>query len=162
MIIPLVGVTSVGKTSLLKALTNTPSNDESLGRVSGGTNTTQVPTIVRWKTIRVNTEQDSETEVEIFLLDLPGVHGTATAKSRGAFMVDDAVAQLGLLEKISQVCCVVMNDAVDNFAHNAGGSPTLDGTGALQFEVGAERAAIGASQVYGAYSASFNVTVAYQ
>lgn len=51
--------------------------------------------------------------------------------------------------------------AVDNFTASVSGTQT--GTGAAQaVGVGATRAAIGASQVAGSYSGSFQVTVTYQ
>jgi hypothetical protein len=49
---------------------------------------------------------------------------------------------------------------VNNFAHDAGGTPTLSGAGALTFAVGAD-AVINATQTSGSYSGTFNVTVAY-
>ena len=49
---------------------------------------------------------------------------------------------------------------VDNFTHDAGGSPTLDGTGNDGFNVGATLN-VGASQPAGSYSGTFSVTVDY-
>lgn len=48
----------------------------------------------------------------------------------------------------------------DTFAHSAGTSPALDGTGAGSFSVGATLN-VGANQTPGAYTGTFNVTVAY-
>ncbi len=49
---------------------------------------------------------------------------------------------------------------VDTFTHNAGGSPVITG-GSVTLKVGASRAAPIASQVTGAYSGSYSVTVYY-
>ena len=49
---------------------------------------------------------------------------------------------------------------LDNFTHDAGGSPTTDGSGDLTFNVGADLGVNG-SQVSGAYSGTYTVTVNY-
>lgn len=49
---------------------------------------------------------------------------------------------------------------LNNFTHDAGGSPTTDGTGNLAFNVGADLV-VGASQTAGAYSGTYTVTVNY-
>lgn len=49
---------------------------------------------------------------------------------------------------------------LDNFTHDAGGSPAFDGTGDLQLSVGADLT-IGAAQTAGAYSGTYTVTVDY-
>jgi hypothetical protein len=53
--------------------------------------------------------------------------------------------------------------AVDSFASNPAAGPNglLDGSGSQTLYVGATRAALGASQVAGAYSDTFTVTVVY-
>jgi hypothetical protein len=51
--------------------------------------------------------------------------------------------------------------AADDFVHNAGGAPALDGTGAAAFTVGATLT-VGAAQAAGVYtSANFPVTINY-
>ncbi len=47
-----------------------------------------------------------------------------------------------------------------NFAHDAGGSPALDGSGSLTFNVGADLT-VNASQVAGTYTGNYTVTVDY-
>jgi hypothetical protein len=49
---------------------------------------------------------------------------------------------------------------LNNFTHDAGGSPATDGTGDLTFNVGADLA-VNASQASGAYSGTYTVTVNY-
>jgi len=49
---------------------------------------------------------------------------------------------------------------LNNFTHDAGGSPTTDGSGDLTFNVGADLV-VGASQVAGAYTGTYTVTVNY-
>jgi hypothetical protein len=49
---------------------------------------------------------------------------------------------------------------VTDFAHDAGGAPTLDGTGAQHFRIGAVLRA-GPSLAQGAHVATFNVTVSW-
>ena len=51
--------------------------------------------------------------------------------------------------------------ALDNFAHDAGGTPAFDGGGALAFAVGADLT-VGAAQLAGTYNGSYDVTVNYQ
>jgi len=50
---------------------------------------------------------------------------------------------------------------LNNFAHDAGGTPAFDGGGALAFAVGADLT-VGAAQTAGTYSGSYDVTVDYQ
>ncbi len=50
--------------------------------------------------------------------------------------------------------------ALNNFTHDAGGSPTTDGSGDLVFNVGGDLV-VNASQVSGAYSGTYTVTVNY-
>jgi len=51
--------------------------------------------------------------------------------------------------------------AANDFVHNAGGTPALDGTGAAAFTVGATLS-VGAAQAAGVYtSANFPVTINY-
>ena len=49
---------------------------------------------------------------------------------------------------------------LNNFTHDAGGSPTTNGTGDLTFNVGADLV-VGANQTAGAYSGTYTVTVNY-
>ncbi len=56
---------------------------------------------------------------------------------------------------------VTKNITVDTFAHNLGGSPSLDGDGEVTLKVGATHAAILNNQVPGSYSGSFTVEVVY-
>lgn len=49
---------------------------------------------------------------------------------------------------------------LNNFTHDAGGTPTTDGTGDLTFNVGADLV-VNASQASGAYSGTYVVTVNY-
>lgn len=49
---------------------------------------------------------------------------------------------------------------LSNFTHDAGGSPALDGTGNLTFNVGADLG-VNLSQASGAYSGTYTVTVNY-
>ncbi len=53
------------------------------------------------------------------------------------------------------------NITVNSFAHNLGGSPSLDGDGEVTLNVGATHAAILNNQVPGSYSGSFTVEVVY-
>lgn len=50
--------------------------------------------------------------------------------------------------------------ALNNFVHDAGGSPALDGTGNLQLAVGADLG-VNASQTAGAYSGTYTISVNY-
>jgi hypothetical protein len=50
--------------------------------------------------------------------------------------------------------------AINNFTTNAGANPTLDGTGVLNFAVGADLA-VNAGQLGGSYSGTYSVTVVY-
>lgn len=50
--------------------------------------------------------------------------------------------------------------AVQNFEHNAGATPTLDGTGAASFSVGAQLIIVG-GEAPGTYTGTFPVTVNY-
>lgn len=56
---------------------------------------------------------------------------------------------------------VTKNITVDTFAHNLGGSPSLDADGEVTLKVGATHAAILSNQVPGSYSGSFTVEVVY-
>ncbi|MGF1593488.1 MAG: DUF4402 domain-containing protein [Kiloniellaceae bacterium] len=49
---------------------------------------------------------------------------------------------------------------LNNFTHDAGGTPALDGTGDLTFNVGADLV-VNAAQVSGSYSGTYTVTVNY-
>ncbi|GAB4363270.1 MAG: hypothetical protein Kow00114_19240 [Kiloniellaceae bacterium] len=49
---------------------------------------------------------------------------------------------------------------LNNFTHDAGGTPTTDGTGDLTFNVGADLG-VNALQASGAYSGTYTVTVNY-
>lgn len=49
---------------------------------------------------------------------------------------------------------------LNNFTHDAGGTPTTDGTGDLTFNVGADLV-VNAAQASGAYSGTYTVTVNY-
>lgn len=49
---------------------------------------------------------------------------------------------------------------LNNFAHDAGGTPTTDGTGDLTFNVGGDLV-VNATQASGAYSGTYTVTVNY-
>jgi hypothetical protein len=49
---------------------------------------------------------------------------------------------------------------LNNFTHDAGGSPTTDGSGDLAFNVGADLV-VNAAQASGAYSGTYTVTVNY-
>ena len=49
---------------------------------------------------------------------------------------------------------------LNNFTHDAGGSPTTDGTGDLTFNVGGDLV-VNAAQASGAYSGTYTVTVNY-
>ena len=51
--------------------------------------------------------------------------------------------------------------SLGNFAHDAGGSPAFDGSGALALNVGADLG-VNAGQVGGAYSGTYTLTVDYQ
>ncbi len=50
--------------------------------------------------------------------------------------------------------------ALNNFTHNAGGTPTTDGSGSLVFNVGGDMV-VNATQASGAYSGTYTVTVNY-
>jgi hypothetical protein len=50
---------------------------------------------------------------------------------------------------------------VNSFAHDQGGTPTLDGDGIITLKVGATHAAIANDQEPGSYSGTFTVDVAY-
>ncbi len=50
--------------------------------------------------------------------------------------------------------------SVDTFAHDAGSSPSLNGAGSDQFNVGATLH-VGANQTAGTYTGTFDVTVSY-
>ncbi|GAB4395081.1 MAG: hypothetical protein Tsb0032_26170 [Kiloniellaceae bacterium] len=50
--------------------------------------------------------------------------------------------------------------ALNNFTHDAGGSPTTDGTGDLTFNVGGDLV-VNAAQASGSYSGTYTVTVNY-
>ena len=50
--------------------------------------------------------------------------------------------------------------SLSNFAHDAGGSPALDGSGALTLNVGADLG-INAAQTAGAYSGTYTISVDY-
>ncbi len=50
--------------------------------------------------------------------------------------------------------------ALSTFTHDAGGTPTTDGSGDLVFNVGADLA-VGASQVADTYTGTYTVTVVY-
>ena len=49
---------------------------------------------------------------------------------------------------------------VDTFTHDAGGSPTFDGSGNFPFKVGA-KLSVGASQATGSYTGQYTVTLEY-
>eukprot|EP00549_Striatella_unipunctata_P026581 CAMPEP_0118718370 /NCGR_PEP_ID=MMETSP0800-20121206/28766_1 /TAXON_ID=210618 ORGANISM="Striatella unipunctata, Strain CCMP2910" /NCGR_SAMPLE_ID=MMETSP0800 /ASSEMBLY_ACC=CAM_ASM_000638 /LENGTH=545 /DNA_ID=CAMNT_0006625389 /DNA_START=407 /DNA_END=2044 /DNA_ORIENTATION=+ len=133
MIIALVGVTSVGKSSLLKALIGMKPNDETIP-VRTTANTTIYPTLVKYPQVFVRSSSSGgivspnraskdqskerhatiENTVELFVLDMPGVHGGPTEKET-EFLKEHVTDQLDVLREVVKVCCLVTGDTINSF-----------------------------------------------
>jgi len=100
MVIALVGETSVGKSSLLKALAGFDPDNEII-IVAPTVNTTVNPTLVRYP--------DRPGGFDLFLLDMPGVNGGAEGL-RPRYLMEDLTPQLELLREVVGVCCLVTSD----------------------------------------------------
>lgn len=110
IVIPLIGLTSVGKSSLLKAILELPPEDKTL-LVGAKMNVTVTPAVILWKHVE---SEDGET-CRVWLMDLPGVHGSSVTKEdeqSSQFLDVDIPTQLALLSESVQAACFVCGDNV--------------------------------------------------
>ncbi len=115
LLCPFVGLTSVGKTSLLKAIFDLDPDDDLL-RVRATMDTTLYSSIMLWKVLRLN-EADPSSELRVWLMDMRGVHGASTND-------DAASAQLTVQKQLDEfrlcakmACFVAKGNPTDEAKH---------------------------------------------
>lgn len=109
IVCPFIGLTSVGKTSLLKAIFNLPPDDNLL-RVSSEMDVTHSRSVMLWKIF-----SNGDREYRMWLMDIPGVHGSEQSQNASSNEVNLG-SQLYALRIFVQAACFVTGDNPTNEA----------------------------------------------